>query len=147
MVSAKRSPMVKGMDQVWHFEEYPDKWQTTDLGTDLVFKDKQGEIWAVQVKCFDEKYSTKKDDMNSFLADSGRKQVSRRLWLQSTNRIETKALQTSKDQEKPVIFFNLNDFREADIEYPNSFDALFKVKGWKLNQCQKSIKRLLSVRC
>ena len=116
------------VDQVWHFEEYPDKWQTTDLGTDLVFKDKQGEIWAVQVKCFDEKYATKKDDMNSFLADSGRKQVSRRLWLQSTNRIEAKALQTSKDQEKPVIFFNLNDFREADIEYPNSFDTLFKAK-------------------
>lgn len=116
------------VDQVWHFEEYPDKWQTNDLGTDLVFKDKQGEIWAVQVKCFDEKYSTKKDDMNTFLADSGRKQVSRRLWLQSTNKIDARALQTSKDQEKPVVFFNLNDFREAQIDYPDSFDDLFEAK-------------------
>ena len=52
------------VDEVWHFEEYPDKWQTTDLGTDLVFKDKQGEIWAVQVKCFDEKYPHKKTKEN-----------------------------------------------------------------------------------
>lgn len=116
------------VDEVWHFEDYPDKWQTTDLGTDLVFRDKQGEIWAVQAKCFDEKYSTKKDDMNTFLADSGRKQVSRRLWLHTTNKIESKALQTSKDQEKPVIFFNLDDFREAEIDYPDSFDHLFQAK-------------------
>ena len=116
------------VDEVWHFEEYPDQWQTTDLGTDLVFKDKQGEIWAVQAKCFDEKYSTKKDDMNTFLADSGRKQVSRRLWLHTTNKIDAKALQTSKDQEKPVVFFNLDDFREAEIDYPDSFGDLFKAK-------------------
>lgn len=116
------------VDEVWHFEDYPNKWQTTDLGTDLVFRDKQGEIWAVQAKCYDEKYSTKKDDMNSFLADSGRKQVSRRLWLHTTNKIETKALQTSKDQEKPVIFFNLDNFRESEIDYPDSFGDLFKAK-------------------
>ena len=29
------------VDEVWYFEDYPDKCQTTDLGTDLVFKDKQ----------------------------------------------------------------------------------------------------------
>ena len=25
------------VDEVWHFEDYPDKWQTTDLGTDPNF--------------------------------------------------------------------------------------------------------------
>ena len=30
------------VDEVWYFEDYPDKWQTADLGTDLVFRDKQG---------------------------------------------------------------------------------------------------------
>ena len=116
------------VDEVWHFEDYPNKWQTTDLGTDLVFRDTQGHIWAVQAKCFDEKYSTKKDDMNTFLADSGRKQVSRRLWLHTTNKIEARALQTSRDQDKPVIFFNLDDFRVAAVDYPESFDDLFDAK-------------------
>ena len=118
----------KEVDEIWHFDEYPDKWQTPDLGTDLVFRDKQGEIWAVQSKCFDEEYATKKDDMNSFLADSGRKQVSRRLWIQTTNKIENKARLTSKDQDKPVKFIMLDYFREAEIDYPESLSELFKAK-------------------
>lgn len=118
----------KVVDQVWSYKDYPDKWQSTDLGTDLVFRDKDGQIWAVQAKCYDQSRRTKKADMDSFLADSGRGQVSRRLWLQTTNKIETKAKQTCVDQEKPVIFYNLDDFRAAAIDYPASFKDMFESK-------------------
>ena len=37
----------KKVDKVWLWDEYPDKWQRQDLGTDLVFKDNDGLIWAV----------------------------------------------------------------------------------------------------
>lgn len=118
----------KTVDKVWLWKEYPEKWQRQDLGTDIVFRDKNGDIWAVQAKCFSEHRSTKKEDMNSFLADSGRKNVSKRLWMQTTNKMEAKAFKTLKDQDKPVTVFNLDDFREAKIEYPSCFAELSKAK-------------------
>ena len=61
----------KTVDKVWLWDEYPNKWQRQDLGTDIVFRDNEGLIWAVQAKCYSEHRSTTKGDMNSFLADTG----------------------------------------------------------------------------
>jgi len=118
----------KTVDQVWLWDDYPNKWQRRDLGTDLVFKDKDGLIWAVQAKCYDEKYPTTKHDMNTFLADSGREKVDRRLWLQTTNRMAKEASDTLIDQDKPITIINLNDFRDAQIDYPSSFADLYQAK-------------------
>jgi superfamily II DNA or RNA helicase len=118
----------KSVDKVWLWDEYPEKWQREDLGCDLVFRDKDGLIWAVQSKCFSEHRPTKKDDMNSFLADSGRKVVDRRLWMQTTDKIEAKAKKTCKGQDKPVTFYNLRNFRDAQIDFPASFSELYQAK-------------------
>ena len=40
----------KKVDKVWLWDDYPNKWQRQDLGTDLVFRDREGPIWAVQSK-------------------------------------------------------------------------------------------------
>ena len=118
----------KRVDKVWLWDEYPNKWQRQDLGTDLVFKDNDGLIWAVQAKCYSEHRTTTKGDMNSFLADTGRPEVDRRLWLQTTNKIEAKAEKTYKGQEKHVTIVNLNNFRDAQIDYPSSFADLYQAK-------------------
>jgi len=118
----------KTVDKVWLWDDYPNKWQRQDLGTDLVFRDNEGLIWAVQAKCYGEHRTTTKGDMNSFLADTGRKEVDRRLWMQSTNKMEAKAEKTLKGQDKPVTVFMLNDFRDAQIEYPSSFADLHQAK-------------------
>ena len=118
----------KTVDKVWLWDDYPNKWQRQDLGTDLVFKDSEGLIWAVQVKCYGEHRTITKGDMNSFLADTGRKEVDRRLWMQTTNKMEAKADKTLKGQDKPVTVFNLNSFRDAPLEYPASFADLYEAK-------------------
>ena len=118
----------KTVDKVWLWGEYPNKWQRQDLGTDLVFRDNEGLIWAVQAKCYSEHRSTTKGDMNSFLADTGRPEVDRRLWLQTTNKMEARAEKTYKGQDKPVTIFNLNNFRDAQIDYPTSFADLYQAK-------------------
>ena len=66
--------------------------------------------------------------MNSFLADTGRPEVDRRLWLQTTNKIEAKAEKTYKGQDKQVTIINLNNFRDAQIDYPSSFADLYQAK-------------------
>ena len=118
----------KIVDKVWLWDDYPNKWQRQDLGTDLVFRDNEGLIWAVQVKCYGEHRTTTKGDMNSFLADTGRKEVDRRLWMQTTNKMEAKAEKTLKGQDKPVTVFNLSSFRDAPLEYPATFSDLYKAK-------------------
>ena len=118
----------KTIDKVWLWDDYPNKWQRQDLGTDLVFRDNEGLIWAVQAKCYGEHRSTTKGDMNSFLADTGRKEVDRRLWLQTTNKMEAKAEKTLAGQDKPVTIFKLNDFRDAPLEYPSSYSDLYQAK-------------------
>ena len=118
----------KSIDKVWLWDDYPNKWQRQDLGTDLVFRDKEGLIWAVQAKCYSEHRATTKSDMNSFLADTGRKEVDRRLWLQTTNKMEAKADKTLKGQDKPVTVFNLNDFRDAQIAYPATYAGLYQAR-------------------
>lgn len=118
----------KTIEKVWLWEEYPNKWQSQDLGTDLVFRDKEGLIWAVQAKCYGEHRHTTKSDLNSFLADTGRPEVDRRLWLQTTNRMEAKAQKTIDGQEKPVTVFRLDDFRESPVEFPKSFTDIASAK-------------------
>ena len=118
----------RSIDKVWLWDEYPNKWQRQDLGTDLVFRDNEGLIWAVQAKCYGEHITTTKGDMNSFLADTGRKEVDRRLWLQTTNKMEAKADKTHKGQDKLTTIFTLNDFRDAQIDYPASFADLYEAK-------------------
>ena len=118
----------RSIDKVWLWDEYPNKWQRQDLGTDLVFRDNEGLVWAVQAKCYGEHRTTTKGDMNSFLADTGRKEVDRRLWLQTTNKMEAKADKTLKGQDKPTTIFTLNDFRDARIDYPTSFADLYEAK-------------------
>ena len=118
----------KIVHKVWLWADYPNKWQRQDLGTDLVFEDTDGRVWAVQAKCYAEHRTTTKGDMNSFLADSSREVVSRRLWLQTTNRMEQKAEKTLKGQDKPVTVFKLNDFRNSNLEYPSSFSDIHTAK-------------------
>lgn len=114
------------VDKVWLWDEYPNKWQGKDLGTDLVFKDNEGLIWAVQAKCYSQHRSTTKQDLNSFLADAGREQVHRMLWMQTTDNMEANAEASLRHRDKPVTVFKLTDFRDAQIDYPASFAELRK---------------------
>ena len=78
------------VDEVWLWDEYPKSWgNKKDLGTDLIFKDKNGELWAVQAKCYAKHNEISYDHVNSFLADSDRKSISRRLLISLTDRIAT----------------------------------------------------------
>lgn len=116
------------VDQVWLWADYPNKWQNQDLGTDLIFRDKTGLVWAVQAKCYSEHRATTKSDVNSFLADTSRPEVDRRLWMQTSNLMASTAQKTLIGQEKPTTVLTLDDFRESELDYPRSFADLFKAK-------------------
>ena len=106
------------VEQVWLWDEYPDRWGP-DCGIDLVFRHKNGEIWAVQAKCYDNQYSITKKDVDTFLSESSRPNINKRLLVASTDLIGTNAKRTCESQEKDVRHFFYSDFEKAAIDYPD----------------------------
>jgi superfamily II DNA or RNA helicase len=115
------------VDQVWLWDEYPDSWGR-DCGIDLVFKHKNGENWAVQAKCYAPTISITKADVDSFISESNRDGIDKRLLIATTDLIGANAKQVCDAQDKAVTRFLLSHFEDADIEYPATLDDLPKAK-------------------
>ena len=115
------------VDKVWMWDNWPDRWGP-DCGIDLVFKHKNGEVWAVQAKCYNQKYSVSKKDMDTFLSESNRAVIQHRLLLTSTNGMGSNAQKACAGQEKPVTLYVLNDFEAAQVEYPSHISELTSAK-------------------
>ena len=115
------------VDQVWLWDEYPNSWGR-DCGVDLVFKHKNGENWAVQAKCYAPTTSITKADVDSFISESNRDGIDKRLLIATTDLIGSNAKQVCDAQDKPVTRFLLSHFEDADIDYPVTLDDLPKAK-------------------
>ena len=116
------------VDKAWLWNEWPERWGP-DCGIDLIFKHKNGDTWAVQAKCYDEKYSVSKTDMDSFLTESSRALIKHRLLMASTNNLGRNAQRACAAQEKPVTLYMLKDFEAAQVEYPVHISDLEKAKS------------------
>lgn len=115
------------VDQVWLWNEYPESWGR-DCGIDLVFKHKNGESWAVQAKCYAPTTSITKADIDSFISESNRGGIDKRLLIATTDLIGANAKQVCDAQDKSVTRFLLSHFEDADIEYPATLEDLPKAK-------------------
>ncbi len=113
--------------QVWLWDEYPDRWGI-DCGIDLVFKHKNGELWAVQAKCYSPDYGITKHDVDKFLSESSRSSISKRLLIATTDGIGANAKQVCDAQEKTVVRYLLSNFEGAEIDYPARFEDLYQAK-------------------
>ncbi len=113
--------------QVWLWDEYPERWGI-DCGIDLVFKHKNGELWAVQAKCYSPDYDITKHDIDKFLSESSRSSISKRLLIATTDRIGANAKQVCDGQEKTVVRYLLSNFESAEIDYPARFEDLYQAK-------------------
>ena len=111
--------------KIWLWDEFPQRWGR-DKGIDLVFRHNSGELWAVQAKCYNEDYYISKPDIDTFLSESGRKLIKKRLLISTTDKIGKNAKDVLKSQEKSVTLFLKNDFEKSLIKFPNSFKDLHK---------------------
>ena len=111
------------VEDVWLWDEYPGRWGP-DCGIDLVFKSKTGKTWAVQAKCYSAGYDISKNDVDTFLSESNRKQIDHRLLIATTDRIGANAKQVLDAQEKPVVRYLFSHFESAAVEFPDSIQSL-----------------------
>jgi len=109
--------------RVWLWDEWPEH-KGQDIGIDLVAEDARGRLWAIQAKAYDPSYSVTKRDVDSFLSESARPEISFRLLIATTNRIGHNASRTIHGQEKPASKLMLADLERAQVEWPTSIHDL-----------------------
>ena len=111
------------VNQIWLWNEYPKRWGK-DCGIDLVYEDKEGKHWAVQSKCVSPDREVTKSEIDSFLSESNDPRIYGRLLIASTDGIGKNAQQVIERQEKQVVCFLLEHFRQSEIEFPSSRNDL-----------------------
>ena len=111
------------VDKIWLWNDWPGRWGP-DCGIDLVFQHSNGQIWAVQAKCYSPQYSITKEDVDTFLSESNRPGIYKRLLIASTDQLSPNAKRVCDHQEKPVTPFLFSDFKKSAFEYPGHVSDL-----------------------
>jgi len=126
--------------QIWLWSEFPFKssFGSSDIGIDLVALTDSGEYWAVQCKCYQEETSISKDEVDSFLATSGKTfqdkelkpvKFSHRMWISTTNKWSANAVETLRGQNPPVNRLNLSDLESAPVDWDELKKGMFGTKA------------------
>lgn len=122
-------PWYEGKFQhVWLWKEFPYKNNLggKDTGIDLVAQTVEGDFWAIQCKCFDEKARIDKPAVDSFLTTSSKQFVNDqlqttsfalRLWISTTNKWGSEAENAIRHQETPVQRISLADLESAPVDW------------------------------
>ena len=108
------------VDKIWLWNNYPKRWGR-DCGIDLVFTHRNGDVWAVQAKCYSPDNKISKPDIDKFLNESDRRGINKRLLIATTDKINSNAKQVCDAKvERPVTRFLFSDFDKSVIEYPST---------------------------
>ena len=113
---------------VWLWREFPYKENLggKDTGIDLVAQTVEGDFWAIQCKCYDEKARIDKPAVDSFLATSSKQFINDehqttsfalRLWIATTNNWGSEAENAIRHQEPPVQRISLADLESAPVDW------------------------------
>lgn len=132
----KTTPIYSGQfETVWTWSEFPyrEQFGWIDTGIDLVARTYSGEYWAIQCKFFDEDSYITKPDVDSFLATSGKTfevdgdiiGFTQRLWISTTNKWNSVAEMTIKNQNPPVSRLNLIELENDDVDWEKLENGLF----------------------
>lgn len=109
------------LEKVWMWNEWPYRWQEENTGIDLVAVEKNtGNFWAIQCKFYESDTPLKKEDISSFLADSGKvfqvegkeRTFSYRLIVSTTDKWGRNAEEVTNDQSIPVGTLYINELAD-----------------------------------
>ncbi|WP_308663970.1 type ISP restriction/modification enzyme [uncultured Alistipes sp.] len=122
-------------EEVWLWTEFPfhDQFGGKDTGIDLVARTVEGEYWAIQCKCYAANAFINKPDEDTFLSTSGKRFETesgmtgfvQRLWISTTNKWNSTAEQTIRNQNPPVTRLNLIDLENDDVDWNSLEQGIF----------------------
>jgi superfamily II DNA or RNA helicase len=116
------------LKKVWLWDDWSGNWGR-DKGIDLIAETHDGKIWAIQAKAYSENYYVTKEDIDRFLSESSRKNISFRLLISTTNNLGPNAREVIEGQEKPIGLCLLDHLEASPIDWSaclNNTDAPLK---------------------
>ena len=130
-------------DEVWMWCDWPGRGARPDRGIDLVAREREtGELCAVQCKFYDPQTGViTKNDVDSFLAESGTGEFTSRLFVSTTEHWNSAAEETVSRQAIPVSRVGLEDLFNSTIDW-DSFsletpEVMVRTGGKSLREHQK----------
>lgn len=114
----KNEPAYKQKFQdVWMLNEVPEEYHISkkDMGVDIVAKDYDGNLTAVQAKFYKGKVG--KAEIDSFVAEAGKNVYSAGIIVSSTDKWNKNAKATLEDTTKPFSIIGLSQLRHAHFSW------------------------------
>lgn len=114
----KNEPAYKQKFQdVWMLNEVPEEYHISkkDTGVDIVAKDYDGNLTAVQAKFYKGKVG--KAEIDSFVAEAGKNVYSAGIIVSSTDEWNKNAKATLEDTTKPFSIIGLSQLRHAHFSW------------------------------
>jgi len=105
--------------KVWLWHQYPERWGP-DNGIDLIAIDITGATWAIQAKAWDPDRALNKSAVDSFLAESSRKEIAARMIVTTAVQTTEQLQQSISAQEKRVVVIDGNELAQADVDWESS---------------------------
>lgn len=145
----KNEPIYKNLyTDVWMLSDVPEKYgiSNKDTGVDIVARDTAGLLTAVQAKFY--KGVVGKAQINSFIAELGKKSYSKGLIVSTGEDWGVNAQNTIDQQSKKVQVIGLSDLRNSQIDWTQfSFEHINEVRlkskknirGYQQEAIEKSI--------
>ncbi|WP_322783117.1 DEAD/DEAH box helicase [Actinomyces bowdenii] len=130
-------------DEVWMWSDWPQRGVRPDHGIDLVAREREtDELCAIQCKFYDPHTGViTKNDVDSFLAESGTGEFTSRLFVSTTEHWNSAAEETVSRQAVPVSRIGLDDLFNSTIDW-DSFsletpEVMVRTGGKSLREHQK----------
>ncbi len=133
------------LKNVWLWDEWPER-NNKDTGIDLVAESIDGELWAIQCKCYSPDSQLNKRDVDSFLSESSRKVFSLRLLITTTKELGPNLRKSLEHQEKQVLLVDWNALADSPVDWSAFQSSRTGIKNSKkvLRDHQKrAIKKVL----
>jgi len=106
--------------KVWLWSDWPER-SGVDIGVDLVALNADDTLTAIQCKCYAPTATLTKEDIDSFVATSGKEQFSRRIIVATTDLWSANAEKSLEGHAVPVERIGVDDLDAMTVEW-SSYD-------------------------
>ncbi|WOD18157.1 DEAD/DEAH box helicase [Paraburkholderia kirstenboschensis] len=114
------------LSDVWLWSEWPNRGNRTDVGIDLVARERgTGDFWAIQCKFFDPARQLEKNHIDSFFTASGQKYAGldgeisfkQRLIFSTTDKWSKHAEDALEDQTIPTFRIGVQNLADSPVDW------------------------------
>lgn len=121
-VTYLRNDPVWDFDAVWLWDDWDDRWGP-DAGIDIVARRRNGDLWAIQTKCYATDRTTTKTDIDSFIAESGCDTFTGRLLITTSTGVSANALRCIRNSSLPTSVMCRDDIDAVAHLWPSTVGA------------------------